>query len=99
MDVTWGEVLHSIGNCKDSQQNSLFRMGQEGLKHCHSIFKHKGSQQSFLFSMGQEGLEHCHRNTKAPNKLFFLEWDKKAWSTVTYDVIVHSFKDYGIQAC
>ena len=31
-------------------------------------------------------------NVRAPDQLLCLEWPKRAWRTVTHDVIVHSFK-------
>ena len=37
-------------------------------------------------------------NMKAPDKLLCLEWVKKAWNTVTADVIVNSFRACGISS-
>ena len=37
-------------------------------------------------------------NMKAPDKVTCVEWVKKAWSTVTADVIIKSFKACGISS-
>ncbi len=37
-------------------------------------------------------------NLRAPDKVTCVEWVKKAWSTVTTDVIVNSFKACGISS-